>query len=138
MSILLFISTIILNVAAIAFAGIYIWLNAFSGFRDLGPRNASVLNTTKISMALSMVSALLSCLFTKTSAVQKAIDRATHLYTIIAVSWLVVLLACGVALAYLLVSKKTFSSEKTKSVKKIFVIALCGAVIAVVLSWLFS
>lgn len=138
MSTVLVVSTMILNFAGIAFAAIYIWLNVFSTVIDLAERNASVLKITKISMVLSMVFALLSCLLTNTGDVEAAIARATMLYSVIAISWLAVLLLCGVAMFLSLVSKKTFRREITKSVKNIGIIALWGAVAGMVLSWLFS
>lgn len=138
MSTVLYVSTMILNFAGIAFAAVYVWLNVFSKITDLSDRNASVLKITRTSVVLTMVFALLSCLLSNSGEIEAAIQRTTTLYTIVAISWLVVLLLCGIAMIFSLVSKKTFKAELAKSVKKIFVIALWGSIVAMVLSWLFS
>ena len=138
MSTVLYVSTIILNFAGIAFAAVYVWLNVFSKITDLSDRNASVLKITRTSVVLTMVFALLSCLLSNSGEIEAAIQRTTTLYTVVAISWLVVLLLCGIAMIFSLVSKKTFKAELAKSVKKIFVIALWGSIVAMVLSWLFS
>lgn len=138
MSTVLYVSTMILNFAGIAFAAVYVWLNVFSKITDLSDRNASVLKITRTSVVLTMVFALLSCLLSNSGEIEAAIQRTTTLYTIVAISWLVVLLLCGIAMILSLVSKKTFKAELAKSVKKIFVIALWGSIVAMVLSWLFS
>lgn len=138
MSTVLFVSTMILNFAGIAFAAVYVWLNVFSKITDLSDRNASVLKITRTSVVLTMVFALLSCLLSNSGEIEAAIQRTTTLYTVVAISWLVVLLLCGIAMIFSLVSKKVFKAELAKSVKKIFVIALWGSIVAMVLSWLFS
>ena len=138
MSTVLYVSTMILNFAGIAFAAVYVWLNVFSKITDLSDRSASVLKITRTSVVLTMVFALLSCLLSNSGEIEAAIQRTTTLYTVVAISWLVVLLLCGIAMIFSLVSKKTFKAELTKSVKKIFVIALWGSIVAMVLSWLFS
>jgi len=138
MSTVLYVSTMILNFAGIAFAAVYVWLNVFSKITDLSDRNASVLKITRTSVVLTMVFALLSCLLSNSGEIEAAIQRTTTLYTVVAISWLVVLLLCGIAMIFSLVSKKTFKAELAKSVKKIFVIALWGSIVAMVLSWLFS
>lgn len=134
----LYVSTMILNFAGIAFAAVYVWLNVFSKITDLSDRNASVLKITRTSVVLTMVFALLSCLLSNSGEIEAAIQRTTTLYTIVAISWLVVLLLCGIAMIFSLVSKKAFKAELAKSVKKILVIALWGSIVAMVLSWLFS
>ncbi len=138
MSTVLYVSTMILNFAGIAFAAVYVWLNAFSKITDLSDRNASVLKIIRTSVILTMVFALLSCLLSNSGEIEAAIQRTTTLYTVVAIGWLVVLLLCGIAMIFSLVSRKTFKPELAKSVKKIFVIALWGSVVAMVLSWLFS
>ena len=136
MSVLLFISTIVLDVAGVAFAATYIWLNAFSKITDLASRNTSILKISRASMLLSLVFALLSCLLTNSGIVDGAISRATILYSIIAISWLVVLLVCGVAMFIAFISKTTFKDGLLRSLKKIFSIAITGAVIGMILAWL--
>lgn len=136
MSIVLFISTIILNLAGVVFAATYIWLNSFSKITDLTSRNISILKITRTSMVLSLIFALLSCLLTNTGSIDSAINRATVLYSIIAISWLIVLLVCGIAMFVAFVSKSTFKDDLLRSIKKIFVVALTGAVFGMLLAWL--
>lgn len=138
MSTVLYVSTMILNFAGIAFAAVYVWLNVFSKITDLSDRNASILKITRTSVVLTMVFALLSCLLSNSGEIEAAIQRTTTFYTVVAISWLIVLLLCGIAMIFSLVSKKAFKAELAKSVKKIFVIALCGSIVSMVLSWLFS
>ena len=138
MSTILFISTLVLNLACIAFSGVYVWLNAFSKITDLADRNKSILRITSVSMAVTMLFAFLSCLLSKSGEIEAAIQRTTTLYGLIAVSWLIVLVLCGAAMIFSLVSKKEFRKDLVTSVKSIFIIALCGAVAAMVFSWLFS
>lgn len=136
MSVLLFISTIVLDVTGVAFAATYIWLNSFSKITDLAARNTSILKISRASMLLSLVFALLSCLLTNSGTVDGAISRVTILYSIIAISWLVVLLVCGVAMFIAFISKTTFKDSLLRSFKKIISIAITGAVIGMILAWL--
>lgn len=136
MSVLLFISTIVLDLAGVAFAATYIWLNSFSKITDLASRNTSILKISRVSMALSLVFALLSCLLTNSGTVDGAIRRANILYSIIAISWLVVLLGCGVAMFIAFISKTTFKDSLLQSFKKIFSIAITGAIVGMILAWL--
>ena len=136
MTILLFVSTIVLNFSGIAFAAVYIWLNAFSKIKDVDARNASIIKTSKVSMGLSLIFALLSCLLASSDIVDDAIARAHVLYSIIAISWLIVLLGCGIAMLVAFISKSDFKTNLLKSIKKIFVIAVVGALAGVVFSWL--
>lgn len=106
MSTVLYVSTMILNFAGIAFAAVYVWLNVFSKITDLSDRNTSVLKITRSSVVLTMVFALLSCLLSNSGEIEAAIQRTTTLYTVVAISWLVVLLLCGIAMIFSLVSKK--------------------------------
>lgn len=138
MSILLFITTIILDLAGLAFAGTYVWLNSFSSITDLKDRNIGILKITKASVAMSLIFALLSCLLSNGSSIESSISRATTLFSIIAISWLVVILGCGVALLFTFIKKAEFKADLLKSIKKIFVIALWGAIIGIVCAWLFS
>lgn len=138
MSTVIYIGALILNFSGIAFAAVYVWLNVFSKITDLSARNASVLKFTRTSVILTLVFGLLSCLLSNSGAIEAAIQRTATLYAIVAISWLVVLLLCGVATIVSLVSKRVFKPETTKSVKRIFTVALWGSIIATVLSWLFS
>ena len=134
----LFLSTILLAVSGVAFSFVYLWLNVFSKYSDLAERNKNILKISQATMVLSMVFALLSCLLSNTTAIEDAISKTALQYAIIAISWLVVLLACGAALLYISISKKTFKAEVSSAIKKIFKIALPGAIVGLIFSWLFS
>lgn len=136
MSIILSVSAIILNLAGVAFAATYIWLNAFSAITDLTARNAGILKITRTSMMSSLVFVLLSCLLTSVEDIENAINRATKLYSAIAISWLIVLLGCGAAMFVAFISKEKFKDDHLKSIKQIFVISLTGALLGMLLAWL--
>ncbi len=136
MSLLLFISTLVLDFAGVVFAVTYIWLNSFSGVSDLAPRNAGILRITRTSVVLSLIFALLSCLLTSADTAETAIARAALLYAIIAVSWLVVLLGCAIAMFAAFVSKASFREGLSKSMRKIFAVAVTGAIFGMILAWL--
>ena len=136
MSVLLFISTIVLDFAGVAFAAAYIWLNSFSKITDLAPRNESILKISRASMVLSLLFALFSCLLTNSGTPEDAVSRAAVLYSIIAISWLAVLLICGIALFIVFVSKSELRDGLFRSIKSIFWIAIVGAIIGIILAWL--
>lgn len=138
MSTLLFVFTIILNVAGFVFAGIYIWLNLFSGISDLETRNASALRIIRFAALLTLGVALLSCLLAGAGTVDSVIARTAGLYAFVAVTWLLVLLVSGGAIGYMLISKKTFLPSLSKAMKKLLVVSLWATGAAVLLSWLFS
>lgn len=138
MSIILFITTITLDFASVTFAGVYVWLNTFSKISDLSDRNTSILKIIKSLLVLSMIFAFLTCLFSTTISIEEAIRRVFLLYLIIALSWLMVLVGCGAAMIYALLSKSSFKNMLFDAIKKIFTPALVGTVIGIVLAWLFS
>ena len=135
---ILYIATLVLNYSAIAFALIHIWINVFSKITDLDDRSKNILKIVKSSMYMSLIFSLATCLFIRSDNVAVAISRATKLYSIIAISWLVIVFSCGIAMLYLFISKKTFKTSTMNSVKNIFKIAVIGAVLGLILSWLLS
>lgn len=138
MSKILFVSTLVLNFSGVIFALVYIWLNVFSRITDLEDRNASIIKITKTSMVLSMIFAFLSCLISNVDAIGFAIQQTTKLYSIMAISWLIVLLICGLAMLYAIVIKASFRKELVQTIKMIFKIALWGSIISMILAWLFA
>lgn len=138
MSIVLFILTIIFCMAGVAFSFVYIWLNTFSSVTDLSSRNADILKMSVTSMVLSPIFALLACLLANSGGVDKAIARTSVLYFIIAISWLAVILGCGISMLVTYSSKHRFKEGLLKSIKKIFSIAIIGFIIGAILAWLFS
>lgn len=138
MSTILFLTTLVLGLAGVVFSGSYIWLNVFSRITDVTPRNGSLLKLTKSSMILSNIFALLSCLLANADAVTAALDRAGTLYTILAVGWLAVLLACGGSMLYVFLSRGSFRGDAAREIRRLSAIALWGAGLGAALSWLFS
>ena len=137
MSLLLFISTLLSQLASIVFAATFIWLNIFSNYTiDLESRNKSILKISTTSMILSFVFALLSCLMTNKENISNAVSRAALLYSIIGISWLVVLLGCGIAIFLAFISEARFKESFLSSVKRIFTIAIIGAFLGMLLAWL--
>ena len=63
---------------------------------------------------------------------------ADMLYTIIAITWLGVILASGITLLCTIIFKKTYSWATAAPIRKLFNIALWGAIIALVLAWLLA
>lgn len=138
MSTIISISTVVLCLAGVVFSLVYIRLNTFSKITDLDSRNSSILKISRASMVLSLIFALLSCLLSDLGNVGDAISRSSKLYSFIAVSWLVVILGCGISMLIALVSKTKYREGLLKSVKKIFSTALAGSIIGMLLAWLLS
>lgn len=134
----LFWTTIALDVSGIVFAAIYLLINHVSGFSDLGDRNRSVLKTAKISMILSLVCAFLTSLLSPAEQLEFALDSSAMLFSVIAVSWVAVLLTCGILLLVSVVSKNHFRTTIGSVLSCIVKIAVPGALIGLILAWLFS
>ena len=132
----LFVSTLILQLAGIAFAAIYVWLNSFSKIEDLEARNPSIIKASKSSMILALIFAFLSCVLTNNGSITEAIKRTTTLFSIIAVSWLLVLVGCGVAMMIAFISPADYKEGLWKSIKQIFSIAIVGAGLGMLFAWL--
>ena len=132
------ISTMFLHFSGIIFSLIYLWLNVFSKLPDLPARNGNILKIIKTTIISSMIFAFLSCLLAKNAQIEKSIALTSSLYAVIAISWLVILLACGVSLIYSSISKKPYRTDVGQAVKNIFKLAMPGAIIGLILSWLFS
>lgn len=138
MTLILFLSTALLTLTAVVFAVIYLVINMKGTLSDLVARNNSILSITRASMILSLVFALLSGLLSGTDWVQEAVAVSGFLYTVIAVAWLVVLLVCGVVMMVSLVSRSLFRPAFSLAVRKMFLIALPGAGVALLFSYLLS
>ncbi|MBR4550211.1 MAG: hypothetical protein IKO83_09905 [Oscillospiraceae bacterium] len=136
MSKILYFSTIALNISGVVFSLVYIGLNLFSKAGDVGVRSETSLKIIKASVTWSLIFAFLSCLFLNTRVVSEAIARTSKLYSTIAVSWLAVILACGVSMLLMLASRKAIRSGLLQAIKKLFSVAMTGAIIAMLLSWL--
>ncbi len=138
MSTVLYYATIVLCAAGALFALVYLIMNAIGKSDSLMERNVALLGVSRASMILSLVFALLVCLLGDASMIEKAIDKTDTLYTIIAIIWLGVILACGVTLLCTVIFKKTYTWNTAQPIKRLFRIALIGASIALVLAWLLA
>ena len=139
MTVILFCATLMLNIAGFVFAGAFLWINVsgrYSG--DLSDRNNSILKIAKISMITSNVFSFLTCFLSNSEDIASAISKTSILYFIIAITWLVVILACGVTMLLTLISKTLYSRDISRATKRLFKIALIGAIVGLVLSWLFA
>lgn len=137
MSIILFCTTLLLDIACLLFAGAYLWINVFGSYRDLDARNGSIIRFSRVSMILSLVFAFLTSFIGNADTVDKAIAQSMALFIIIAITWLIVLLGYVGMMVYLAVSKRNFKPDLPKTLRRIFSIALPGAIIAFVMAWLF-
>lgn len=138
MTMILFVATLVLDLAALVFSAVYLLISANNGIVDAADRKKSALTVIKAAMIASSVSAFLTCLLADGKVVAEAISMAALLYSILAVTWLVVLLGCGVLLLIALVSKRRFSPNLGHSVRGLLKYAVIGAGVGLLLSWLLS
>lgn len=135
---ILFYATLVLNFAGFLFAGVFLWINISGRYTDLADRNASALRISRVSMITSIAFAFLTCLLTESTEVTEAISRSALLYSIVAITWLAVILVCGITMLLTVISKKYYKPEISRATKQLFKIALPGSIICLVLTWLFS
>ena len=88
MSNLLSVSTLILCIAGALYSAVYLWLNSFYRTAESPRKNVGILRIIKSSVIWSMVFAFLSCLLAGGGAAYAAVDRASALYRVIALTWL--------------------------------------------------
>lgn len=138
MSIILFCATLMLDFAGFLFGATYIWLKVFSSFSDAEARSTGLLKAAKTSMVLSLSFALLTSFLSSSNTVESAISRSETLLTIIAITWLIVLLACGIIILLSALSSRYFKPDSSSAIKHVFKIALPGAIIGALLAWLLS
>lgn len=135
---ILFYSTLVLNFAGVIFSCIYLWINLDNSFLYLADRNAKIIKITKTSMIISIIFGFLTCLLSDSVSIEAAIEKSALLFTIISISWLVVLVGCGIVMLFTVISKTTYRESTARAIKSLFTIALPGAIICLVLTWLFS
>ncbi len=133
---LLFIAALILHVTGIAFAGTYLWLNLFSRRSELTERSKEMRKMIWFCLALTMAFTLFSCLLSNVSGVEGAIARAEFLYSMLAVSWLVVVALCGIALLFAFVAGGGFRKDLVKALRKLFWTAMVGTVSGMIFVWI--
>ena len=134
----LFYSTLVLNFAGFIFAALYIWVNAYARYSDLTDRSENALQIAKVSMGISIPFAFLTCLLADSEMISEAISTASLLYFIIAITWLAVIAVCGITMLVTVISKNLYKPQIPVAIKRLFRIALPGALVSLVLTWLFS
>ncbi len=138
MTVLLYVSTIILTVVAVICALIFLWINNFSIRADVNPRNKSLKTMMKLSLVFAMITALLTGLLSNADAVEQSINDTVTLYFVIAISMLVVILFSCVVLMYRLITRRAYSEKTSFGVAQVIRVAAAGATISLILAWLLS
>lgn len=138
MSDILFIATTILNFVFVAYAVIYLWVNGFSRYADAGSRNPGLLKMANMLLTLALVFTGVSCLLSGASDIHMAIARAGELYATISVTNMGVIVACGLVLLIATIRRSGYRTEASAAIGNLFKVAVKGAVIAMVLSWLLT
>ncbi len=135
MSSVLYASVILLCLAGVAFSYEYLWLNIFSKLPDISSRHSSGIIAAKTAMALSLVFSLLHCLLADPTEADKIIKHTSGLFTIITISWMIVMIGCGISVLIMLILEK-FSKPLLQSVRKLFRVALLGFLLGLIPAWL--
>lgn len=138
MALILFVSTLVLTLSGVLFSILYLIINVRGTLSDLPVRNKALVRITRSSMILSLVFAFLTGLLSGSLWVEDAAAMSSFLYGIIALAWMAVILVTGVVMVVALVSRKPFSATLSATIKRIFMIALIGAVVALVFAFLLS
>ena len=136
MSYVMFAATVALTVSAVCFACLYLWINLFSSLSDLAERSRNAYKIAQVSTILSLVFALLSAVITDSGSVGEAIATSGTLFGVIAISYLVVTVLCGAAMVYAVLSRSTYRRGIGGVVGKIFIVAMVGAMVGLLFSWL--
>ena len=113
---ILFYATLVLNFVGFLFAGVFLWINISGSYTDLADRNASTLRISRVSMITSIAFSFLTCLLTESTEVTEAISRSALLYSIIAITWLAVILVCGITMLLTVISKKYYKPEISRAI----------------------
>ena len=135
MSVIMFGATAVLTLSGVCFAGLYLWLNLFSTLPDLVERSKNALRISRVSVILSLVFAFLNSIITEMDSIE-AIGASATLFTIIAISYFVVALACGVAMIYSVTSRYAYRRGLGGVVGKLFIVSALGGAVGLVLAWL--
>ena len=135
---ILFFATLVLNFAGLLFAGVFLFINMSGRYTDLDDRNENTLKISKVSTITAIAFAFLTCLLADPMDVTNAISKSALLYSIIAITWLAVIIACGISMLLNIISKKYYKPEISRATKQLFKLALPGAIGCLILSWMFS
>ncbi len=139
MTTVLYISTLVLNFAGALFGAVYVALNLFldlDEYGEFGDKNKNACFVLIAAALLSLAFAFCSCLFAPADQVAEAVEIAAQLYALIALTWLALIIICGCAMLYLIISKLGYSSEKVTGVRTVFFISLGVALVSLVLTFL--
>lgn len=134
----LFYSTLVLNFAGFIFAVILLFINISGRLPELYDRTDSAVKIARLSMITSMIFAFLTSLLSEAADIDEAISMTSLLYSIIATTWLAIILVCGVIMLIALVSKRFYTADVSSTVKQLFKMSLPAAIISLVLSWMFG
>lgn len=134
---ILFYSTIVLNFSGFIFACVFLWINIYDKYTDIEDRGTSTLRIARISMIISIVFAFLINLFVDSEEITDALSNPSLLYSIIAITWLAVVLICGITMLVTVVSKRLYKPSISMAGKKLFKISLPGALVCLFFTWLF-
>ena len=135
-SVVMFIATVVLDIAAVGFAGIYLWLNMFSSVSEIDARSRNAYKISIVSMGISLGMAFLTALMSSDSTPDAAIALTRVLFTIISISHMVMLLLVGAAMVWCIISRYSFSRSMGHTVLKISVVSIIGASVGLLLAWL--
>ncbi len=131
-------STWVLDFVGVAFALLYLILNVFTHISNLRERNVAMIKICRTTIILSVLFTFLSFLLCDPGEIETAIIFADNTFMIIALSWLAIVALCGVSMLILLIFKRKFTADVSRAIRKIFVTAFIGALVALLLFWLLS
>ena len=131
-------SGLVLQFACVLFASIHIWLNIFSRDSDLPSKLTTIWQAIKTTMIMALVFVFLPCLLSYTETIEQQIAYSSYAYSIVSISWLFVILECGIAVLISVISKSAYKATLTNDIQKVFRIALIGTILSMILSWLLS
>ena len=137
-SVIMFICTVALNVAAVGFAAVYLWLNMFASVSEIDSRSKNAYSISRLSMAISLGLALLTSLMSSGKTPEAAVGLSQSLFTVIAISHMVVLLLCGAAMVWAIISRYSYSRSLGRTVLRISLLSVLGAGVGLVFAWLLA
>lgn len=121
----------------VGFSGVYIWLNTFSGYKDLKERSSSLLKWNTTCMILPVVVDFVSCLLTDPREFNTMFDTVAKHYSFIAIVWVIVAFMCAATLIIVVLSKKKYAFVKGDAIAVLFRRSLIFSLFMFLLSWLF-
>lgn len=129
--------TLVITFEALLFSITYLIINLRDKFIDIDSRSDTIIKIIKVSMWLSLIFGLLTCLLGDSSYVYDAIEKSQFIYFMILACWLFVIVLCGILLFIRLIFIRGSSRETSRAIGRLFKIALVGSIISGILLWLF-